>query len=50
MDVIIGLKGGYKVCCYGCVSKISLGDAKIVKGKPYCPKCYDIVKITMKDK
>lgn len=40
MDVIIGLKGGYKVFCVNCMKKIKLSDAKIVKGKPLCNDCY----------
>lgn len=44
MEVFIGLKGGYKVECAGCLVKVKLGDAKKINHKFYCPTCYPLIK------
>lgn len=44
MELIVSLKGGYKVECAGCLRKIKISDAKVINHKCYCPTCYPLIK------
>lgn len=43
MELIVSLKGGYKVECSCCSAKVKISEIKKVKNNYYCPKCYETI-------